>query len=295
MNYSVQEEAKAFENKLRKKIYDISARDMRGDYVNAAVMWLEIWPEMKDYVIKFYYKQTDKGVIKPDLEEILESTDYEMNLYNLIPEMAMLLYNAGKYAETIAYCREALELFRWERSNPAELKDFIGMAFRETEGAEAAIQWYEEWLAEEPDSGDCINCYASLLQEEGRLEEAVRLVEAHLPEKEEQDSKYFNLYLRASEVYEEMGDHKKAEYYRKLQNIAGYGEHNPDSDVNMYYDKYGIPVMSTMGDMSLFGMPGLSEKEKKQEPIKKDKKIYPNDPCPCGSGKKYKKCCGRGK
>ena len=23
------------------------------------------------------------------------------------------------------------------------------------------------------------------------------------------------------------------------------------------------------------------------------KKIYPNDPCPCGSGKKYKKCCGR--
>ncbi len=25
----------------------------------------------------------------------------------------------------------------------------------------------------------------------------------------------------------------------------------------------------------------------------KAKKIYPNDPCPCGSGKKYKKCCGR--
>ena len=24
-----------------------------------------------------------------------------------------------------------------------------------------------------------------------------------------------------------------------------------------------------------------------------EKKIYPNDPCPCGSGKKYKNCCGR--
>ena len=24
-----------------------------------------------------------------------------------------------------------------------------------------------------------------------------------------------------------------------------------------------------------------------------DKKIYPNDLCPCGSGKKYKNCCGR--
>ncbi len=26
---------------------------------------------------------------------------------------------------------------------------------------------------------------------------------------------------------------------------------------------------------------------------RKDAKIYPNDPCPCGSGKKYKQCCGR--
>lgn len=23
-----------------------------------------------------------------------------------------------------------------------------------------------------------------------------------------------------------------------------------------------------------------------------NRKIYPNEPCPCGSGKKYKKCCG---
>ena len=22
-------------------------------------------------------------------------------------------------------------------------------------------------------------------------------------------------------------------------------------------------------------------------------KVYPNDPCPCGSNKKYKKCCGK--
>ena len=29
-------------------------------------------------------------------------------------------------------------------------------------------------------------------------------------------------------------------------------------------------------------------------PVKKENaKVYPNDPCPCGSGKKYKQCCGR--
>ncbi|MGN1332158.1 MAG: preprotein translocase subunit SecA [Lachnospiraceae bacterium] len=29
-------------------------------------------------------------------------------------------------------------------------------------------------------------------------------------------------------------------------------------------------------------------------PVKREEaKVYPNDPCPCGSGKKYKQCCGR--
>ena len=30
----------------------------------------------------------------------------------------------------------------------------------------------------------------------------------------------------------------------------------------------------------------------KKQPVRKSKKVGPNDPCPCGSGKKYKKCCG---
>ena len=33
-----------------------------------------------------------------------------------------------------------------------------------------------------------------------------------------------------------------------------------------------------------------------KKPVQKtEKKVYPNDPCPCGSGKKYKQCCGRKK
>ena len=34
------------------------------------------------------------------------------------------------------------------------------------------------------------------------------------------------------------------------------------------------------------------EGEQKKKPVKKEKKIGRNAPCPCGSGKKYKKCCG---
>ena len=37
---------------------------------------------------------------------------------------------------------------------------------------------------------------------------------------------------------------------------------------------------------------GSDDQTVKKQPVKKDKKVGRNDPCPCGSGKKYKKCCG---
>ncbi len=37
----------------------------------------------------------------------------------------------------------------------------------------------------------------------------------------------------------------------------------------------------------------LYKEQKSSTTIVKGEKVYPNDPCPCGSGKKYKKCCGR--
>ena len=33
------------------------------------------------------------------------------------------------------------------------------------------------------------------------------------------------------------------------------------------------------------------DKSVKKQPVRAEKKVGPNDPCPCGSGKKYKKCC----
>ena len=39
------------------------------------------------------------------------------------------------------------------------------------------------------------------------------------------------------------------------------------------------------------GAVGSADSVAKKQPVRKDKKIGPNDPCHCGSGKKYKKCC----
>jgi len=42
-----------------------------------------------------------------------------------------------------------------------------------------------------------------------------------------------------------------------------------------------------------------AKEQRKKDPqkyqLKADGEVGRNDPCPCGSGKKYKKCCGKGK
>ena len=94
--------------------------------------------------------------------------------------------------------------------------------------------------------------------------------------------------------------------------LQAYGQKNP----LMEYKNIGFDMFGDMTDeiaaetlRALFHV-RLEEKVQREEvakvtgtnkdeslakaPVKReDKKIYPNDPCPCGSGKKYKQCCGR--
>ena len=53
-----------------------------------------------------------------------------------------------------------------------------------------------------------------------------------------------------------------------------------ESDVKR--EQVAKPIMAVHGD---------SDRSVKKQPIRKEK-IGSNEPCPCGSGKKYKKCCG---
>ena len=53
---------------------------------------------------------------------------------------------------------------------------------------------------------------------------------------------------------------------------------------------YGLPAWNTL--LTEERRKELYLKQKKSGTVVKEKKIGRNDPCPCGSGKKYKKCCG---
>lgn len=85
-------------------------------------------------------------------------------------------------------------------------------------------------------------------------------------------------------------------------------EMEEDTEVNLGFDKERLyKNMVAAGADWLYGLEewnDIFDEEKQKELYKeqkssttivKEKKIYPNDPCPCGSGKKYKKCCGRNK
>ena len=83
-------------------------------------------------------------------------------------------------------------------------------------------------------------------------------------------------------------------------------EMEEDTEVNLGFDKELLyKNMVAAGADWLYELPeweaifdedkrkALYREQKSSTTIVKPDKIYPNDPCPCGSGKKYKKCCGK--
>ncbi len=54
---------------------------------------------------------------------------------------------------------------------------------------------------------------------------------------------------------------------------------------------YGLPQWDSI--LTKERRKELYKQQKISGTVRKGKKVFPNDPCPCGSGKKYKKCCGK--
>ena len=94
--------------------------------------------------------------------------------------------------------------------------------------------------------------------------------------------------------------------------LQAYGQRDPKVEYKMLgYDMFGAMTKSITEDTirTLFHVRIEQKVEREQvakvtgtnkdesaahEPKRRaEKKVYPNDPCPCGSGKKYKQCCGR--
>ena len=94
--------------------------------------------------------------------------------------------------------------------------------------------------------------------------------------------------------------------------LQAYGQRDPKVEYKMLgYDMFGEMTKSITADTVRALFPVRIEQKVEREQVAKatgtnkdessvrapkkreEKKVYPNDPCPCGSGKKYKQCCGR--
>ncbi len=76
---------------------------------------------------------------------------------------------------------------------------------------------------------------------------------------------------------------------RKEEEEAGPRSHFAGGDESREF-----AAVSAVHQQMAAGIAASMESAVKPKPIQRDKKkIGRNDPCPCGSGKKYKKCCGR--
>ncbi len=108
-------------------------------------------------------------------------------------------------------------------------------------------------------------------------------------------------------------DHISAmEHLRDGIGLRGYGQTNPlqaytmegyelfdellagiESKISIFLLKAEVRQNTERKDQRSNTIVHDTHVKQKSEPIKNDKKIGRNDPCPCGSGKKYKQCCGK--
>ena len=75
--------------------------------------------------------------------------------------------------------------------------------------------------------------------------------------------------------------------YMEMFSSALGSEPKPNNDSEHYPFDYYEPY----DDSEYFPFELNDSFERPQTYVRKEKKIGRNDPCPCGSGKKYKKCC----
>ena len=145
-------------------------------------------------------------------------------------------------------------------------------------------------------------------------EEAVKLYEAKEAEfPEAEQLRELERVVLLKSIDSKWMDHiDDMEILRQGIGLVGYGQRDPVVEYKMSaYDMFNEMTNSIQEDTirMLYHVHVEQKIEREQvakvtgtnkddtsvrKPVqRKEEKVYPNDPCPCGSGKKYKQCCGR--
>ena len=146
----------------------------------------------------------------------------------------------------------------------------------------------------------CLQVWANSYEGESPSKIINKMTEANIEFEEKMINELLELLVAAhnnTRMKENRG-YKPSEMARKMS-INKMPTIVPASSKAATILKDAVPQLQAMGvPVDLNGNTDVIQttmfpKGMNEEPIRVEKKIYPNDPCPCGSGKKYKKCCGK--
>ena len=145
-------------------------------------------------------------------------------------------------------------------------------------------------------------------------EEAVKLYEAKEAEFPEAESmREIERVVLLKAIDRKWMDHiDDMDQLRQGANLASYGQKDPLVEYKMAgYDMfdamtanikeetvrmlYHVRIEQKVEREQVAKVTGTNKDDSlaRKPVVKKEARIYPNDPCPCGSGRKYKQCCGR--
>lgn len=229
---------------------------------------LQLWDKAWE-MFQSIMKHTSEKV---SVYQLMEEQDYVYAIDGWLQDYEMELGNARKSEERITYCNRILELLDWtDDDNKSCFKSGIADSLFDLGKKDEAFAFYEKWLKEEPQNCNGISGYSWILLESGDVQKAYEVVRRVTWGISCQADNSF-LFMRAKQLAEYVGKTEESKWYQEQLDKFEESVHSWEMGGDEIFDEFMAP---------------------KQIPVVKAEKVYPNDPCPCGSGKKYKKCCGR--
>lgn len=259
--------------------------------VAACRIWLEAWNDV--------LRLMDKAGIE-SIEEFDERCRGTQSLFNWIQDLESELWNAGLddrqfLSARIALCEEGLRRFP---SDDALLLENRRRALAESNfelgEVEKAEALYREWLAADPCWGwgwiGWSDCYRFTRTEQVDLSRCEQILREGFAIAEVRDRT--DIADRLADVCAEQGRDEEAKEFRRQsrattvevsRTVSSAGKVlRRKSQVN--FGGAGLPLSKLSNVAGMLRATPLT-------PVTRQK-VGRNEPCPCGSGKKFKKCCG---
>jgi tetratricopeptide (TPR) repeat protein len=205
------------------------------------------------------------------------------------PETPAFYGNRGMILLEMGRVDEAFEDFDTQaklgdRKGAASSLKQISSKYMQSGDVQGLLRVYEKALELDPENIDTLTGLCGVYATLDRVEDFERTVERTVEIAVESDDLSHLAIL--DQLFSRFGkDREAARIQERLYEIAGAGKK----------DHLAIPVKSTVVSRGLSGIDSTVQNPLEEKPgtTKREEKIGRNDPCPCGSGLKHKRCCGK--